>query len=82
MRNGFHSRNLRCAVARKGIRGHCRQPSGCVLGLAMQVRELVESAYDRASAILKANEKQLHTLASELLDKESLTGKEVRCWCC
>lgn len=43
-----------------------------------EVKQLVDGAYARASALLQANVKQLHTIASELLEKESLTGTEIK----
>ena len=43
-----------------------------------QVRKLVNAAYERARGILMNNRDELDALASELLDKESLTGAQVR----
>ena len=43
-----------------------------------EVRSLVESAYGRAKALLKAHEKDLHTIAKSLLEKETLTGDQIR----
>ena len=42
-----------------------------------QVRKLVNAAYERARGILMNNRDELEALASELLDKESLTGVQV-----
>ena len=43
-----------------------------------QVKKLVDSAYERASGILRRNEAELHTLAQALLDKETLSGTQAR----
>ena len=43
-----------------------------------QVRKLVNAAYERARGILMNNRDELEALASELLDKESLTGAQVQ----
>lgn len=42
-----------------------------------EVKRILNSAYDRAQKILKSHEAELHTLAKELLDKETLTGKQI-----
>jgi Peptidase family M41 len=44
----------------------------------LQVKKLVNAAYERARNILMNNRDELEALASELLDKESLTGAQVR----
>lgn len=43
-----------------------------------QVNSLLAEAYTNAKNILKAHEKELHLLAKELLDKETLTGEQIR----
>jgi ATP-dependent Zn protease len=43
-----------------------------------EVRRLVQGAYDRARSILMANLGELHALADELLDKETLSGDQIR----
>ncbi|PNW73682.1 hypothetical protein CHLRE_13g568400v5 [Chlamydomonas reinhardtii] len=43
-----------------------------------EVRKLVQGAYDRAKAVLTRHEPQLHKLAAELLDKETLSGEQIR----
>ncbi len=43
-----------------------------------QVKELVKNAYSRARTILMQHEKDLHKLAKELLDKETLSGEQIR----
>lgn len=45
------------------------------------MRKLVNAAYERARGILMNNRDELDALASELLDKESLTGAQVRSPC-
>lgn len=45
--------------------------------LHAQVKKLVNAAYERARNILTNNRDELDALASELLDKESLTGSQV-----
>ena len=49
--------------------------SGCVA--AVQVRKLLEAAHGRARKVLKQHEGELHQLARELLDKETLSGKQI-----
>jgi ATP-dependent metalloprotease len=46
--------------------------------LFVQVKELVKSAYARAKKILMQHEKDLHKLAKELLDKETLSGEQIK----
>lgn len=43
-----------------------------------EVRSLLSAAYERAKRLLTAHEADLHALASELLDKETLTGAQIR----
>lgn len=43
----------------------------------MQVKRILNAAYDRASTILKTHETELHALAQALLDKETLSGKQI-----
>ncbi|KAK9909143.1 hypothetical protein WJX75_007825 [Coccomyxa subellipsoidea] len=43
-----------------------------------EVKELVKNAYSRARVILMQHEKDLHKLAKELLDKETLSGEQIR----
>ena len=45
---------------------------------ALQVKDLVKSAYSRARSILMQHEKELHKLAKELLDKETLSGEQIK----
>jgi len=46
--------------------------------IELEVRKLLQDAYNRARAILISKEAQLHILATELLERETLTGDEVR----
>ena len=46
------------------------------MALYVQVKKLVEGAYQRASSILRGHEAELHTLAGALLDKETLSGTQ------
>lgn len=48
------------------------------LQFAMQVKDLVQKAYTRAQRILTQHERDLHTLAKELLDKETLSGEQIK----
>ena len=50
-------------------------PTG--MARALQVKALLNAAYERASNVLRSHEHELHALAGELLEKESLTGAEV-----
>jgi len=43
-----------------------------------ETRELVDSAYIRAKALVKRHEKDLHKLAKQLLERETLTGDQIR----
>lgn len=45
--------------------------------MAAQVKRILNAAYDRAQSILTMHEAELHTLAQALLDKETLTGKQI-----
>ena len=42
------------------------------------MKRLVDTAYERAMKILKDNEKELHMLAKGLLDRETLTGSQIK----
>ena len=41
------------------------------------MRHLLDAAYTRASNILRAHDKDLHLLADTLLEKETLSGKQI-----
>ena len=43
-----------------------------------EVRALLSGAYARAKAVLRQHEKELHALAQELIDKETLTGAQIQ----
>ena len=43
-----------------------------------EVKRLLTAAHDRARSVLKTHEKELHALAKELLDKETLTGAQIK----
>ena len=43
-----------------------------------EVKEMLESAYVRAKTLLRTHEKELHAIAKSLLDRESLTGDELK----
>jgi ATP-dependent metalloprotease len=43
-----------------------------------EVRRLVSAAHARATKLLRARERELHALAAELIEKETLTGAQVR----
>ena len=53
-------------------------PKCKVCSVHLQVKELVKSAYTRARHILTQHERDLHTLAKELLDKETLSGEQIK----
>ncbi len=44
----------------------------------MQVKRLLNAAYERAQAVLRQNEHELHALAKQLLEQESLTGTQIK----
>ena len=43
-----------------------------------EVKRLLTSAHDRAMKLLKTHERELHTLAAELMEKETLTGQQIK----
>jgi ATP-dependent metalloprotease len=43
-----------------------------------EVKKIVDESYERAKATVEAHKDKLHLLAQELIDKETLTGKQVR----
>ncbi|GAX77220.1 hypothetical protein CEUSTIGMA_g4666.t1 [Chlamydomonas eustigma] len=43
-----------------------------------EVKELVQGAYLRAKAILKGYEHELHALAKALMEKETMTGEQIK----
>ena len=43
-----------------------------------EVKRLLTAAHERARAVLKLHEKELHAVAKELLDKETLSGQQIR----
>ena len=59
------------ALARPGCRVLCSQP------WQMQVRKLLDAAYGRAKGVLRDHERDLHLLADTLLEKETLSGKQI-----
>ena len=46
--------------------------------VGMQVKRLLNGAYERAQAVLKNNEHELHALAKQLLEQESMTGAQIK----
>jgi cell division protease FtsH len=46
--------------------------------IALEVRKLIDAAFDEANEILTAHRDQLETLAQGLLKYESLSGEEIR----
>ena len=43
----------------------------------LQVRQLLDAAYTRAQNILASHEQDLHLLADTLLEKETMSGKQI-----
>ncbi|KAL4442017.1 hypothetical protein ABPG77_011278 [Micractinium sp. CCAP 211/92] len=43
-----------------------------------EVKNLLSAAYSRAKHVLRQHEKELHALAQELIDKETLTGQQIQ----
>lgn len=43
-----------------------------------EVKSLLSAAYARAKGVLRTHEKELHALAQELVDKETLTGQQIQ----
>ncbi|KAI3875630.1 hypothetical protein MKX03_026033 [Papaver bracteatum] len=46
-------------------------------GKSMTVKGILDRAYNNAKTILTAHNKELHTLANALLEKETLTGTQI-----
>ncbi|KAL7112233.1 hypothetical protein ACP275_05G139300 [Erythranthe tilingii] len=46
--------------------------------IEQEVRELLETAYNNAKTILTVHNKELHALANALLEKETLTGSQIK----
>ncbi len=46
--------------------------------MPLQVKRLLNAAYERAQAVLRQNEHELHALAKQLLEQESLTGTQIK----
>lgn len=46
--------------------------------LDMQVKRLVQTAYERAKSVLKQHDKDLHTLAKALLERETMSGTQIK----
>ena len=46
--------------------------------LFVQVKRLLNAAYERAQVCLKKNEHELHALAKQLLEQESMTGVQIK----
>jgi len=47
------------------------------LQIETEIKELLDERYNYAASLLKQHEKELHSLANALLEKETLTGEEV-----
>lgn len=45
---------------------------------ALQVKRLLNAAYERAQGVLQKNEHELHALAKQLLEQESMTGAQIK----
>ncbi|XP_042003187.1 ATP-dependent zinc metalloprotease FTSH 4, mitochondrial-like isoform X2 [Salvia splendens] len=46
--------------------------------IEQEVKDLLENAYNNAKTILTTHSKELHALANELLDKETLSGAQIK----
>ena len=42
------------------------------------MKRLVQTAYERAKSVLKQHDKDLHKLASALLERETLSGNQIK----
>ena len=50
-----------------------------ILGfLFVQVKRLVQTAYQRAKSVLQQHDKDLHTLAKALLEQETMSGQQIK----
>ena len=48
------------------------------VSVQLQVRRLVQTAYERAKTVLKQHDKDLHTLAKALLERETMSGTQIK----
>ena len=46
--------------------------------LCSQVKRLVQTAYQRAKSVLQQHDKDLHTLANALLERETMSGAQIK----
>ena len=44
----------------------------------LQVKRLVQTAYQRAKSVLQQHDKDLHTLATALLERETMSGQQIK----
>lgn len=44
----------------------------------LQVKRLVQTAYQRAKTVLQQHDKDLHTLATALLERETMTVQQIK----
>ena len=51
--------------------------SQCNVVLCFQVKRLVQTAYQRAKSVLQQHDKDLHTLANALLERETMSGAQI-----
>lgn len=50
-----------------------------ILGfLFVQVKRLVQTAYQRAKSVLQQHDKDLHMLAKALLEQETMSGQQIK----
>jgi ATP-dependent metalloprotease len=46
--------------------------------IEQEIKLLLDESYEKARSVLRSHEKELHSLAAALLDRETLRGEEVR----
>ena len=58
--------------------GSTWQSSGAINALVLQVKRLVNSAYENARKVLKQHDRDLHKLAAALLEQETMSGQQMK----
>ena len=49
-----------------------------ISALMLQVKRLVNSAYENARKVLKQHDRDLHKLAAALLEQETMSGQQIK----
>ena len=65
--------SLQCALQTRQL-----QITDAVNVLMLQVKRLVNSAYENARKVLKQHDRDLHKLAAALLEQETMSGQQIK----